>query len=1189
MARKPRRRRGPFLDSYRLDDAYLLRPDRKRGIPGILAGSDPNGHPVLVKVWPKTAGTNDPELQEIWHSEVRQLHRLGGYPIASDMIANLQHAGEDETGFYLVLDSGQRRPLATVLKHAHSGHWIKNQRLPQNRSSLWINILRLCAGLETLHAQGLLHKNLNTWAILTMAGSEPDFQLTGFEWSVRLVGAAASQLPARRQDKHSGQPASFLHDWRDFGLLIADLMDVPIAALADPKVPLSRVCEHMSVLEIRLLRNLIQVERLDRLDGEIVQRQIEEILHYLEAEVANRDIKLHLVIGLGPTSSLSRKIREASNDDIEVDGFEEQLKFISDDLKGSPKIIGIKSDYSTEPRMAVQGSRLIYSLNPYVPTHGGATPTWEFAHCNSCENRNPASVNSLGSASLEPNSLDIMTAYEARQRFARSRGKVRSWETIRRRFQKEATPPGRHQRFLQALALTQLLEALYAAADAFPVELLKDDEETQNDMVLLRVRVREDIDRDALSAALGMPAPARRFQEQLVDDQKGDDWVLTEAQQVGIREHTDTSWRFDGIERKTGFPPTYRFIGTEPPLPLERPVMIAGDYLGRDIQFQRWLKALRALAEHLELLWMLVDPRGRILDSHESIRKESFLDELDASKKMAMSSAVETLPLYLIQGPPGVGKTRLVRELVKYAIKNDATTRLLLAAQSNAAVDHLVETLQKDLASGDEDILVVRCRARDRTKEIGPYEIDVQVRDTIKRFSRSALMATARPSLKSIAEALAVGIKVSDVGDSSQQGGEGSTRFEMQAIEGLLVRSANIVFATTNSRELERLNDERGQFDWTIIEEAGKATGGELVSPLLLSYRRLMIGDHKQLSPFGSERIIQLLERPEQVIEAVKVGQEFIGRTLRDSSTDEVLDEINEENAESFAELCTLSMESLLLFECLIENEFASQSRNANARPLAHRLSEQHRMHPAIAKLVSYCFYENGLTTHPSAIDRFSKNPSPIKSADSKRLPDAPIAVIEMPYIQKTAGMREAEKSPRWHNPFEVEAVVDVVQLLRARGDASPSLAVLSPYSEQVRRLHTRIDESLGEFPHLAQFRPAVGSTSYCGTVDSFQGDEADVVVISLVRNNQHAGPRSALGFLTDSKRMNVLLSRAKWRLILVCSTDFLRSVLGVAENVNMDSDISFLSRMLEGVEEARKQGCAVVLPANRVMGVRGR
>ena len=222
------RRRGSFLSSYRLDDAYVLKPDRRHGVPGILSGTDAEGNPVLVKAWPKLAGADDPELREVWHAEVRQLHRLGGYPTAAEVIVTLLHAGEDERGFYLILDPGQRRPLTPILEHTHAGHWLKNQRRPQNRALLWHNLVRLCAGLEILHAQGLLHKNINEWAIVTAGGIEPDFQLTGFEWSVRLAGAALRNSPTRGQDKQLSESASFLHDWRDFGLLAAKLMDVPV-------------------------------------------------------------------------------------------------------------------------------------------------------------------------------------------------------------------------------------------------------------------------------------------------------------------------------------------------------------------------------------------------------------------------------------------------------------------------------------------------------------------------------------------------------------------------------------------------------------------------------------------------------------------------------------------------------------------------------------------------------------------------------------------------------------------------------------------------------------------------------------------------------------------------------------------------------------------------------------------------
>jgi hypothetical protein len=59
-------------------------------------------------------------------------------------------------------------------------------------------------------------------------------------------------------------------------------------------------------------------------------------------------------------------------------------------------------------------------------------------------------------------------------------------------------------------------------------------------------------------------------------------------------------------------------------------------------------------------------------------------------------------------------------------------------------------------------------------------------------------------------------------------------------------------------------------------------------------------------------------------------------------------------------------------------------------------------------------------------------------------------------------------------------------------------------------------------------------------TVDSFQGDQADVVVVSLVRNNKK-DPGKGLGFLREEKRMNVLFSRAERLLVLVGCWEFFK------------------------------------------------
>jgi len=81
------------------------------------------------------------------------------------------------------------------------------------------------------------------------------------------------------------------------------------------------------------------------------------------------------------------------------------------------------------------------------------------------------------------------------------------------------------------------------------------------------------------------------------------------------------------------------------------------------------------------------------------------------------------------------------------------------------------------------------------------------------------------------------------------------------------------------------------------------------------------------------------------------------------------------------------------------------------------------------------------------------------------------------------------------------------------------------------------------------------------GTVDSFQGSEADLVIVSLVRNNPRAGG-AALGFLRDRRRINVALSRAKWQLVLVGSLDFLKEAVRGVNPDDEPHDLSFLTQI---------------------------
>ena len=80
------------------------------------------------------------------------------------------------------------------------------------------------------------------------------------------------------------------------------------------------------------------------------------------------------------------------------------------------------------------------------------------------------------------------------------------------------------------------------------------------------------------------------------------------------------------------------------------------------------------------------------------------------------------------------------------------------------------------------------------------------------------------------------------------------------------------------------------------------------------------------------------------------------------------------------------------------------------------------------------------------------------------------------------------------------------------------------------------------------------GDKVVVATVDSSQGCEADVVLVSFVRSPRRHGMngRAAAGFLTDDRRMNVALTRARYQLVCVGNVDGLASISSGAGTITM-------------------------------------
>ncbi len=170
---------------------------------------------------------------------------------------------------------------------------------------------------------------------------------------------------------------------------------------------------------------------------------------------------------------------------------------------------------------------------------------------------------------------------------------------------------------------------------------------------------------------------------------------------------------------------------------------------------------------------------------------------------------------------------------------------------------------------------------------------------------------------------------------------------------------------------------------------------------------------------------------------------------------------------------------------------------------ISRRLTTQYRMHEQIMRFSSDEFYESSLI----AADTVRQH----RLVDLPHVTANPFTEVALKFYD-TAGsscdeQAESEGSSR-ENPGEAAFVAQHVAALIAAGVASTEIAIITPYAAQVRRLRELIPDAAVEID----------------TVDGFQGREKEAVVISLVRSN----PQGELGFLTDTRRMNVALTRAR-------------------------------------------------------------
>lgn len=545
-------------------------------------------------------------------------------------------------------------------------------------------------------------------------------------------------------------------------------------------------------------------------------------------------------------------------------------------------------------------------------------------------------------------------------------------------------------------------------------------------------------------------------------------------------------------------------------------------------------------------------------------------------------------PLSLLQGPPGTGKTSFIASFIHYAMSHGAQS-ILLASQSHEAVNNAAEKVIELCQRTGLPLDVVRFGAEGMVSEqLRPHHsasILQAYRDLFRSEMRQRVTALNRnlglpnafveawfdidfhlgsllreierlthKRLESNADREEIASLSARIGQRSERfrtlarekfGVEGAAdptevlaqlqRSSMQTygvtspdavakldqimamaqewvdrlgtlrgnFEEFLAKTRSLVCGTCVGLGRSQFGVAKNRYDWVIVDEAARATPGELAVAIQSGRRVLLVGDHRQLPPLYTEPQVR----------RIAADLQWSDRLVLTRSD----------------------------FERAFESEYGKQ--------VGATLQTQYRMAPPIGELVSTCFYpvplQPGRGVSPAWFDA---------------LPDRMRAVVT--WIDTSDAGRESYDRPRtpgFDNLYEAREIVDLLRSICTSGTFIQSLmadcaedekpiGVICMYADQQRLLQRLLSEQ----DWATGYRRLIK----IDTVDSYQGKENRIIIVATTRNNG----RFEQGFLSSRERVNVAISRAMERLVIV----------GAARMWRERNQRSPVGRVLEYIEAHR-------------------
>ncbi|WP_180559256.1 AAA domain-containing protein [Arsenophonus endosymbiont of Apis mellifera] len=557
--------------------------------------------------------------------------------------------------------------------------------------------------------------------------------------------------------------------------------------------------------------------------------------------------------------------------------------------------------------------------------------------------------------------------------------------------------------------------------------------------------------------------------------------------------------------------------------------------------------------------------------AYERTDSNGTIINLNDAQKLAFKTLIRKGPVGFLQGPPGTGKTEFIAAFCHYLISKMNVKNILMVSQSHEAVNTAAERIRSHCQRLHTELDIVRFSNRENA--VSESMLDVYSKSLVAR-ANNLFKAEYKQRLCALSKSLGVNAdyiaRLADIEckvrrpltqirniysdlnsadfSSKERGLLRSTMTEIRDhlvrvlsedfnvnfesdfnlemplkvvreriacaygiapheahkaqrlvelannyierlscersnYEEFLLRSKTMVCGTCVGIGLSHLNVSETFFDWIIIDEAARSSPSELAIAMQSGKRVLLVGDHKQLPPIYQRE-----------------HEDAIARQLK---LDRTSDEFRQAMASDF------------------EKAFISPY----GQECSAILTTQYRMQQPIGDLVSNVFYGDVLQTGNRSIPRcFNIAPDQLKSI---------VTWINTGVLGEKAFHKEDELRKSLSNQAEITEIITILRsiesdydfcqsLLDEVGDEEPVIGVICMYSEQKRMLHK-------EF-HSQNWRDDFLSMVKIDTVDSYQGKENRIVIVSLVRSNAEHSP----GFLKLPNRINVAMSRAMDRLIII-------------------------------------------------------